>query len=205
MNFGTDFNSGNETAVPLNLNKGDILNLNKSAPFSKKLILGAGWDVNKSATRNADFDLDISAFMLDKNGRVTKPHEQVVYFGAMTQRGIFLEGDNRTGAGEGDDERIHIDLNDIPRDVESILFNINIYNAVPNKQTFGMVDNSYIRLLDEDNNEKEICRFNLKTDASNATAVVFAQLYRDGSGWNFKAIGDALVVSDLNQLLARYM
>lgn len=202
MNFGNN-NSTTSMPAPLNLNKGDILNLKKSAPFSKNLIFGAGWDANVAG--QANLDLDISAFMLDRNGRVTNPQTQVVFFGAMAQSGIYLEGDNRTGAGEGDDERIHISLDSIPPEVEEILFNVNIYEAMKNKQTFGMVNNSYVRLLDEDNNEHEICRFNLKTDASNATAVVFAKLYRNGNGWDFEAIGDALVVADLNQFLIRYM
>lgn len=203
MNFFDNQNSGNSNPAPLNLNKGDILDLSKDAPLAKNVIVGAGWDINKS--NGADFDLDISAFLLDSNGRVTNPATQVVYFRQLIQSGIELKGDNRTGAGDGDDEEIHVALDEIPKDIQRIVFNINIYNAIQNKQTFGMVDNSYIRLMDKDNNNRVLCKFELKKKASSATAVTFAELYRTGNGWSFKAIGEGLVVTDLNQLLVKYM
>lgn len=200
---GSPMMGGQQSAAPLNLKKGDILDLTKKAPSLKHAILGAGWDVNVAGGDN--FDLDISAFLLDANHRVTNPATQVVYFGQMNQQGIYLEGDNLTGAGEGDDERIHIDLEAIPANIQEIVFNVNIYEAMKKKQTFGMVDNSYIRLLDDDNNEQEILRFELKKQAGNATAVTFAKLVRVPGGWKFETIGDTLVVGDLNQLLIRYM
>ena len=210
--FGTNNGTGtptvggttNNNMAPLNLSKGDILDLTKEAPSLKHVILGAGWDVNVAGGDN--FDLDISAFLLDANHRVTNPSTQVVYFRQMNQTGIYLEGDNLTGAGEGDDERINIDLDMIPTNIHEIVFNVNIYEAMKKRQTFGMIQNSYIRLLDKDNNERELCRFELKKMAANATAVIFAKLARTPSGgWTFEAIGDSLVVQDLNQLLIRYM
>lgn len=209
-NFGGNNAMGTPTmggatnnAAPLNLRKGEILDLTKKAPSLKHCILGAGWDVNVAGADN--FDLDISAFLLDANHRVTNPATQVVYFGQMSQEGIFLEGDNLTGAGEGDDERINIDLDRIPANIHEIVFNVNIYEAMKKRQTFGMIQNSYIRLLDKDNNEMELCRFELKKMAANSTAVTFARLKRIPGGWTFEAIGDSLVVTDLNQLLIRYM
>jgi tellurium resistance protein TerD len=205
MNFFDNSNNNQSAgAAPLNLNKNDVLDLTKKVPSLKNVIVGAGWDVNELGGDN--FDLDISAFLLDNSGRVTNPSTQVVFFNAMTQQGIYLEGDNLTGAGEGDDERINVCLDDIPSNIKEIIFNVNIFEATKKRQTFGMIKNSYIRLLDKDNGEKEICRYELKRDASQSTAVTFASLYRnDNGGWSFKAIGDGLVVADLNQLLLRYM
>ena len=201
MNFGTRTTSNNQS--PLNLSKGDILDLTKEAPSLRNVVVGCGWDVNKAGADN--FDLDISAFLLNENQRVTDPSTQVVYFKQMTQEGIFLEGDNLTGSGDGDDERININLDNIPANIKEIVFNVNIYEATKKRQTFGMIKNSYIRLLDADNDEKELCKFQLKENASNATAVTFAKLFRHNGGWSFEAIGNALVVQDLNQLLIRYM
>lgn len=202
MNF---FNgpTTNNAPAPLNLNKGQILDLTKTAPSLKNVILGAGWDTARAGSDN--FDLDISAFLLDKNGRVTNAGTQVVFFNALCQTGIYLEGDNRTGAGDGDDERIHVNLDEIPTEIETILFNVNIFDAMQKRQTFGMVDNSYIRLLDVDDGERELCRYELKRDASNSTAVVFAKLFRVNGGWSFQAVGEGMVVADLNQLLLKYM
>ena len=193
INFG--FNSNNNNNVnALNLQKNDILDLTKKNPGLKRVILGAGWDV---ATMGQDFDLDIAAFLLNNNNKVARIPDDVIFFNNMEGQGIRLEGDNRTGAGEGDDERIQIDLSMIRNDIAKIIFVVTIHNAQLKRQTFGMVENSYVRLLDAENDEKEVCRFNLKENGSTVTSVIFAELYRDGNEWRFKAIGDGKI-ADLN-------
>ena len=122
----------------------------------------------------------------------------------MQAQGVRLEGDNRTGMGEGDDERIDLDLTQIDSSVERIVFMVTIYEAVTRRQTFGMVENSYVRLLDADKGDKEVCRFNLREESSTGTAVIFAELARINGEWNFKAIGETKV-ADLNGLLTLYM
>ena len=199
INFG--FNSNNNNNVnALNLQKNDILDLTKKNPGLKRVILGAGWDV---ATMGQDFDLDIAAFLLNNNNKVARIPDDVIFFNNMEGQGIRLEGDNRTGAGEGDDERIQIDLSMIRNDIAKIIFVVTIHNAQLKRQTFGMVENSYVRLLDAENDEKEVCRFNLKENGSTVTSVIFAELYRDGNEWRFKAIGDGKI-ADLNGVLALY-
>ena len=185
----------------LNLKKNDILNLAKKNPGLKKVILGAGWDV---ASGGQDFDLDIAAFLLNANGKVQNIPDDVIFFNNMQGQGIYLEGDNRTGAGEGDDERIRIDLESIPAHVQKIVFVVTIHEAQAKRQTFGMVENSYVRLVDLENNKREICRFNLKENGSTATSVIFAELNRKGSEWQFKAIGEGKI-ADLNGILGIYM
>lgn len=208
MNFNRFGKTGTDedNFRPLDLSKGDILDLTKVAPSLRNVTLGAGWTMAKSGDDN--FDLDISAFLLDRDGRVKDPYTQVVYFKQMSQQGIYLEGDNLTGSSEDsneDDERINVALDDIPAGIQSIVFNVNIFEAMEKRQTFGMIRKSYIRLLDRDNNDRELLRFSLKTDAASATALTFAKLERVNNGWQFHAIGDALTVRDLNQLLVRYM
>lgn len=124
------------------------------------------------------------------------------------QEGIYLEEDNLTGNDDDDDgdaERIHIDLKAIPQDVQAILFCVNIFEAPKRRQTFGAVRDAYIRLLDEDDNERELLRFKLTEQASNSTAVVFEKLFRQNGGWTFDAIGENHMVSDLNGLLIKYI
>lgn len=206
MNFNDILrNRDANTPAPLDLNKGDILDLTKEAPSLTHIIIGAGWDANVPGKDT--YDLDISAFLLNKDGRVTNPRTQVVYFKQPVQQGISLDGDDLTGSNSdgGDDERIEAFLHDIPDDIQSIVFNVNIFDAVKKRQYFNMVKNSYIRLLDADDNECEIARYDLKEKASTATAVTFARLSRKGNGWAFEALGEALNVADLNQLLLRYM
>ena len=196
INLGT-----NNTVNALNLQKHDVLDLTKKNPGLEKVILGAGWDV---ASIGQDFDVDIAAILLNANGKVGQIPQDVIFFNNKFGDGIYLEGDNRTGAGEGDDERIQIDLSQIRSDVQKIVFIVTIHNAQEKRQTFGMVNNSYVRILDAKNNEKEICRFNLKENGSTVTSVVFAELYKDGYEWYFKAIGDGKI-ADLNGMLGLYM
>lgn len=200
INLGSGFSNNNQSGA-LNLKKNDILNLTKKEPGLEKVVLGAGWDISLNGST---FDLDISAFLLGQNGKVNNVNEDVIYFNNVNSQGIKLCGDNRTGVGEGDDERIEIDLRQIKESVSKIIFVVTIFEAREKRQTFGMIDNSYIRLLDEKNGEKEICRFNLKENGSTATAVVFAELFKENNEWHFKALGDGKI-ADLNGILSLYM
>lgn len=208
INFGNGFGLGststpNPTDGILNLQKNDILDLTKREPGLTKVTLGAGWDV---AQIGQDFDLDIAAFLLDANGKIEQSQvmQQVVFFNNMQVPGVQLMGDNRTGAGDGDDEEIHLDLSLIPAHISKVVFLVTIFEAAQRRQTFGMVENSYVRLLNPLKGNQEICRFNLREEGSTGTAVIFAELYREGSDWRFKAIGETKT-GNLNNLLALYM
>ena len=198
-NINMGASNGNNVNA-LNLKKNDILNLAKKNPGLKKVILGAGWDV---ASGGQDFDLDIAASLLNANGKVQNIPDDVIFFNNMQGQGIYLEGDNRTGAGEGDDEVININLEEINPNIAKIVFVVTIHEAQAKRQTFGMVENSYVRLVDLENNKREICRFNLKENGSTATSVIFAELNRKSSEWQFKAIGEGKI-ADLNGVLALY-
>jgi len=206
INLGAGFENlngnssiSNQSAGILNLNKNDILDLTKRNPGLKKVSLGAGWDI---ANNGLDYDLDIAAFLLDSNNKFNTV-SNIIFFNNKEGQGISLAGDNRTGAGEGDDERIRIDLESIPAHVQKIVFVVTIHEAQAKRQTFGMVENSYVRLLDEENNEREICRFNLKENGSTVTSVIFSELYKQNGEWQFKAIGEGKI-ADLNGVLALY-
>ena len=144
----------------------------------------------------------IAAFLLDANNKFNTV-SNVIFFNNKVGQGIALAGDNRTGAGDGDDETINIELDKIDSNIAKIVFVVTIHEAMAKRQTFGMINNSYVRLVDLDQNGKELCRFNLKENGSTATSVIFAELYRSGSEWQFKAVGEGKI-ADLNGVLALY-
>lgn len=182
---------GNSVSMPetggiLNLQKNDILNLSKAAPSLENVRLAGGWDMVR---RGADYDLDLCAFLLDASGRLVKKVNPCVYFGQKHSEGIYLDKDNLTGAGDGDDENIYVTLSKIPEFVHKIVFAVVIFNP-GSSQSFSGVKNAYVRLVDSDRNDLEICRYNLSADGGNNTAVTVAELFRDGSEWAFKAVGE---------------
>lgn len=189
------------TGVPitLDLGKGAVLDLTKRNPGLTKVKVGAGWDVAQSGT---DFDLDISAFLLSDAGKITSGND-VIFYNHMQMAGIQLSGDNRTGAGNGDDETINVDLSAIPAQYSKIVFCVSIDQAVARRQTFGMVQNAYIRLMDAANGDKELCRFSLRDDYSTDTAVIFAELRRNNGDWDFATLGEGKQ-GDLNTLAAYF-
>lgn len=185
----------------LNLDKGQVLDLAKAEKPLRNVIIGAGWDANINGNVA---DLDLSAFLLDNNRKVTDLSKHVVFYNQQQQQGIYSSGDNRTGEGDGDDERIQINLDAIEPRITRIIFFMTIFEAVSKKQTFGMIKNAFVRLLDADNNDAEICRYQLTDNYSADTAVTACSLNRGPNGWQFEAIGEG-TIADLNGLLSRYM
>ncbi|MCI8298761.1 MAG: TerD family protein [Lachnospiraceae bacterium] len=174
--------------MPINLSKGQKVDLTKGNPGLKKIMTGLGWDVNAFDT-GADFDLDAAAFMLGANGKCPTDKEFVFYGNLSHPSGAVNHmGDNLTGEGEGDDEQIQIDLSKVPADIEKIAFTVTIYEAETRNQNFGQVSNAFIRLVDESNGT-ELIRYDLGEDFSIETAVVVGELYRNGAEWKFNAIG----------------
>lgn len=189
----------------LNLQKNDILDLTKKDPSLNNIILAGGWDVAKKGLFSfgtADLDLDLSAILLDEKDRLLGD-EGIIYFGNQRGKGIFLHGDNRTGAGSGDDEKISITLSNLPSNCNKVIFSVNIYQAKERRQDFSKVRNAYVRILNSDKGNTEICRYNLSEDGKNATSLVFAELYKSGSDWNFRAIGE-LLQGTLTTLVNKY-
>ena len=171
----------------ISLNKGGRLSLDKEAPGLKKVLIGLGWDAR--ATDGAAFDLDASAFMLNADGKVRSEADFIFYNQLKSACGsVQHTGDNQTGAGEGDDESIMIDLGRIPADVQKIAFTVTIHEAEARKQNFGQVNNAYIRLVNAETNA-EVARYDLAEDASTETAMIFGELYRHSGEWRFSAVG----------------
>ncbi len=174
--------------MPINLSKGQKVSLTKDNPGLTKVVVGVGWDVNAFDTGGA-FDLDGAAFLLTDSGKVSSQSDFVFYGNLNHSSGAVQHcGDNLTGAGDGDDEQIKIDLSKIPADISKIAFTVTIYDAENRHQNFGQVNNAFIRIYNEETGE-EMLRYDLGEDFSIETAVVFGELYKNGSEWKFNAIG----------------
>lgn len=174
--------------MPISLQKGQKVSITKNNPGLSKVVIGLGWDTNQFDT-GGDFDLDTAAFLLTDSGKVSRP-EDFVFFGNLTHPSGSVQhmGDNLTGAGDGDDEQIKINLSGIPENISKIAFTVTIYEAEQRHQNFGQVSNAFIRIYNEVTGE-EILRYDLGEDFSIETAAVFGELYKNNGEWKFNAIG----------------
>ena len=174
--------------MPINLQKGQKVDLTKGNPSLKNIMVGLGWDVNVFDS-GADFDLDAAAFMVGENGKCPTEKEFIFYGNLEHSSGALKHmGDNLTGEGEGDDEQIEVDLTKIPANVSRVVFTVTIYDAEVRRQNFGQVSNAFIRIVDVAT-DRELIRYDLGEDFSIETAVVVGELYRHNGEWKFNAIG----------------
>ena len=173
--------------MAISLSKGGNVNLSKESPGLNKIVVGLGWDAR--ATDGAAFDLDASAFLVKLDGKVRSDSDFCFYNNKIVADGAVQHaGDNTTGAGEGDDETINVELSKIPADLDKVVFAVTIHEADARKQNFGQVNHAYIRVTNAEGGQ-EIARYDLSEDASIETAMIFGEIYRVGSDWKFKAVG----------------
>jgi tellurium resistance protein TerD len=173
--------------MAVSLAKGGNVSLTKEAPSMNVALVGLGWDAR--VTDGQAFDLDASVFLVGDDGKVLSDSHFVFYNNTTSPDGAVQHlGDNRTGDGDGDDEQVKIDLTKVAADVKKLVFAVTIHEADSRKQNFGMVSNSFMRVVNNDNGT-EIARFDLSEDASTETAMIFGELYRHGAEWKFKAVG----------------
>lgn len=171
----------------VSLSKGGNVSLSKEAPGIENILVGLAWE--ERATDGEDFDLDGTVFMIDESGKVRKDEDFIFYRNLISQCGsVTHHGDNRTGSGEGDDEKIDVILSKVPADVQKLVFAVTIHEADQRNQNFGMVNNAAIRIVNTDNNT-EVARYDLSEDASTNTAMIFGELYRHNGDWKFRAVG----------------
>lgn len=183
--------------MSINMEKGQKVDLTKENPNLTKILVGLGWDVNQNG--GAAFDLDACAILIDKDKKaVGNP----VYFNNLTANGVKHAGDNLTGAGDGDDEQIIVNLNEVPQAVDSIIIAVCIYQAASRNQKFGMVDNSFIRVEDNDTHT-ELARYDLGEDYSTEKSVIAGEIYRHNGEWKFKAVGEGFN-GEMKELFSKY-
>ncbi len=176
--------------MAVSLQKGQRVSLEKVAPGLTAGFIGLGWDVKNTDT-GSDFDLDASAFLLDKNEKLIS-EQHFIFYNNLTSpdpdKSVQLMGDNLTGEGEGDDEVIIVDLRKVPQEVAKIAITVTIYDAEKRKQNFGQVQNAFVRLVDVQS-KKEVLRYDLQEDYSIETALIMAELYRKDGDWRVNAVG----------------
>lgn len=173
--------------MAISLSKGGNVSLSKTEPGLKKILIGLGWDAR--ATDGAAFDLDASAFLLGANHKVPNETAFIFYNNLRSPDGsVEHTGDNRTGAGEGDDEAVRVALNDVPAAVQTIAITVTIHDAEARKQNFGQVKNAFIRIINDETGT-EIARYDLSEDYSIETAMIFGEVYRHNNEWKFRAVG----------------
>ena len=173
--------------MSVSLVKGGNVSLSKEAPGLESVVVGLGWDVR--ATDGTDFDLDASCFLLNAEGKVRSDADFIFYNNKTSACGaVRHQGDNLTGEGDGDDEKISVSLTALPADVAKLSFAVTIHEAEQRHQNFGMVSNAFIRVVNEKDG-KELARFDLSEDASTNTSLIFGELYRHNNEWKFRAVG----------------
>ena len=173
--------------MSVTLAKGGNVSLSKQTDNLTKVAVGLGWDVR--TTTGADHDLDASALATGTNLKVLSDQHFIFYNNLRSPEGtIEHTGDNLTGAGDGDDEVINVDLAATPPTITNIFFPVSIHDAQARGQSFGQIRNAYIRVTDAITGV-ELARYDLSEDASTETAMVFGELYRHNNEWKFRAIG----------------
>lgn len=178
--------------MAINLKKGQRYSLDKSMRMA---LVGLGWDPQQYDGAY-DFDLDASAFLLGKNGKVVSESDFIFYNNLSARNdAVRSTGDDRTGGNSdgGDDEQLIIDFTKLPPEIDKIAITVTIYEAVERNQNFGQVSNAYVRLAriedDSDTQGVDLLRFDLEEDFSIETALVVCELYRRGNEWRFNAVG----------------
>lgn len=201
--------------MSVNLQKGQKVELRKLGGSTlRRVVVGLGWDEAPAkktglfgslfgGQKQSPIDCDASAFVC-VNGKLNS-NKDIVYFGHLIHASHAIEhmGDNLTGAGEGDDEQIAVNLEAVPANYDRIVFVVNIYQAQERKQHFGMIGNAFIRICDADTNQ-ELCRYSLSDDYQGMTAMIFGEIYRHNGEWKFNAIGQGTSDNDVKALARRF-
>ena len=175
--------------MAVSLSKGGNVSLTKQAGNAglDSVTVGLGWEAR--STTGADFDLDASAICCDANGKAVSDSHFIFFNHLQSPDGtVEHTGDNLTGAGEGDDEQVKVNLKSMDTGVDKVVFPVSIYDAGGRSQSFGQVRDAFIRVVN-DADQSELARYDLSEDASTETARVFGELYRNGAEWKFRAIG----------------
>ena len=193
----------------VSLQKGQKVSLTKDNQGLSRVVVGLGWDEVQQkkgffAPKPQAIDCDASAFLLT-NGKLLGV-DDIVYFGNLRHKSGTVQhmGDNLTGAGDGDDEQIVVELDRVPAGYDRIVLVVNIYQADKRNQHFGMIQNAFIRIVDARNNQ-ELCKYNLSDNYDGMTAMIFGEIYRQNGEWKFNAIGSGTQDVQLGQLANRFV
>lgn len=180
------FGTNTQQSGPINLSKGAKINLSKETQLHKVMV-GLGWDCQKYDGSH-DFDLDASVFMVNRMGRTTQ--DGFIFYNNLKHPNgcVVHQGDDKVGGSGGDDEQIYIDLDKIPEDIEKIAIVVTIFDADKRRQNFGLVSNSFCRLVNTETDREEV-HFDLGEDFSVETGITVCEFYRHNGDWKLNAVG----------------
>lgn len=196
----------------INLVKGQKVDLTKDNQQLNMVTVGLGWDpvgtggaggfFKKLKAAVVSIDCDASVFML-KNDHLESDKDIISFSRLKSVDGsVKHTGDNLTGAGDGDDEQIIVKLKEVPKQFNRLVFVVNIFGAKLKKQHFGLIQNAYIRVFDDRN--QELIRFNLSDDYNEQTALIAGEIYRHNGEWKFNAVGTGTADTTISELAKRY-
>ena len=205
--------------MAISLQKGQRVDLTKGHPGLEKIVVGLGWDPVQQKKAGgllgglfggggggsaSNMDIDASVIMLQDDKFVGK--DNLIYFGNLKSKcgSVTHTGDNRTGAGDGDDEQVIINLKMIPANINKLVFVVNIYDCVKRKQDFGQVENAFIHVMNSANNNEELLKFSLSENYAGSTSLTVAEIYRNGSEWKFAAVGAGSSDAGLGEMVKNY-
>lgn len=191
--------------MAINLTKGQGINLTKTAPSLTRIRMGLGWD--RKTSGGSEFDIDCSVFICGLNQvgepKLISDSHFIFYNNLKSPNGaVEHKGDNRTGAGDGDDESVLVDLGLIDASAAEVSFIVTIHEGAERGQNFGQIHNAYIKLYD-DVTGAEVAGYDLDATFSSETAVQFGSLYKKEGHWHFKAVGAGYRLS-LGDFVAGY-
>jgi tellurium resistance protein TerD len=190
--------------MAVSLTKGQRVSLDKIAPGLTNVFIGLGWDV-KVVDGGSDFDLDASVFLVGSNEKLLSDQHFIFYNNLSSPdaaKSVVHMGDNLTGAGDGDDEVIKVNLPSVPADIEKIIIVVTIHEAQARGQNFGQVQNAFVRIVNAQTTE-EVIRYDLVEDYSVETALTMAELYKKDGEWRLNAVGSGYQ-GGLQVLLDKY-
>lgn len=197
--------------MSVNLQKGQKIDLTKGNAGLKTLVVGLGWDeapkkFSLFGKKQEDIDCDASALMITESTGKLMGAVDVVYYGSLNHMSGSVRhcGDNLTGAGDGDDEQIIVELTKVPQQYNKIMFAVTIYQARERGQSFGMIKNAFIRVVDADTGV-ELCKYNLSENYEGKTAMLFGEVYRYNGEWKFSAMGEPTTDNGIQEIANRFM
>lgn len=196
--------------MSVNLQKGQKVDLTKNNQGLSKVVVGLGWDEAEQkrglfSKKPADIDCDASAILLSTGGKLSSNSDVIFYHNLKHSSGAVMHcGDNLTGAGEGDDEQIIVELKKIPENYERIVFVVTIYQAKERNQHFGMIKNAFIRIVDSSTGN-EMFKYDLSENYDGRTAMIFGEIYRHNGEWKFSAVGEPTNDNGISEMAKRFL
>ena len=183
----------------VNLRKGQVINLRKQAPATKRFLIGMSWKTARY-TGQEDFDLDLSAPQLDARGHVLRPdpvRHICGYLSAETPDGsLVYSGDERSGKTDSCTDRYEESIVFEPDKVQAECMKIPVVVTIDEwesrQQTFGMVDDAFCEICDADTDEV-LYHYDLSENFSVQTAVNVIEFTRSSSSfneWTGKPVGE---------------